>query len=146
MFPAKTGWRPIRVTDLRATGQEPGACDRCPRRNLRFLHVLAHPTAGERAVGSECARRLCFGYPAAREEAKLRSRWARRSRWLTRNWGTSWNGNPTLRFKHGGRWVQVTVFFKFGRWSFSVAVGREPPDYPRGGYPTPDAAKLGAFD
>jgi hypothetical protein len=61
MTETRTGWRLVRVTDLRATGAEPGTCERCGRRDLRFLRTIAHPERGELQVGSECARRLCRG-------------------------------------------------------------------------------------
>src|SRR5688500_13784538 len=118
----KTDWRPVQAIDLRAAGLGPGTCDRCGKRNLRFLHTVAHPTEGQRQVGSECARRLCGGYDPERKEAQLRKRWENRSRWLTRNWGRSWNGNPTLTFRHGGKVVRVTVYpGRSGGWSYCVA-------------------------
>lgn len=142
----KTGWYPIGVVDLRRTGEYPGQCDRCDRRNLRYLHTLEHPTEGQVHVGSECAKRICYGYAPEREERRLRRLWARRSRWLIRNWATSWNGNPTLKFKHDGKPVRVTVFVdQFDEFSYCIDIAGER-QYPSGGYPTVDAAKLGAFD
>jgi hypothetical protein len=144
--PTKTGWQPIRATDLQAAGTGPGTCDRCGRRDLRFLHTVHNLDEGELQVGSECARRLCYGYSPEREEQRLRNLWARRSRWLTRNWGTSWKGNETLTFKHEGKTVRVTVFpGNFGGWSYCIAF-RGDPLYPSGSFLTADAAKLDAFD
>lgn len=142
----KTGWRPLRCTDLRIAGGEPGHCERCGRNDLRFLHVVSHPDSGKLAVGSECAKRLCHGYDPDRAEGRLRNLWARRSRWLTRNWATSWNGNETLRVASDRGAVRVTVFpGRFGGWSWCVSVEGEP-SFPSERYATADAAKLGAFD
>jgi len=78
--PTGTGWQPVRATDLRAAGSPPGTCERCGRTNIRFIHLISHATLGESLVGSECARRLCFGYSPEREEARLRKLWQRQSR------------------------------------------------------------------
>src|SRR5262245_44783127 len=142
----KTGWRPIRATDLRATGTEPGTCERCGGRDLRFLHVVAHPDEGARQVGAGCARRLCWGYDPAKAEQRLKALWQRRSRWLTRYWGTSWKGNETLRFDHQGQAVRVTIFpGRCGGHGYCIVVNGEPHWSP-GQFSTAEAAKLAAFD
>jgi hypothetical protein len=144
--PTKTGWQPVRASDLRATGAEPGCCERCGRRDLRFLHVVAHPDEGQLHVGSECARHLCYGYAPDREEARLQNLWERQSRWLTRRWGVTWKGNETLTFAHEGETVRVTVFeTRPGAWKICIAVAGSPLYSPRP-FPTADAAKVGAFD
>lgn len=142
----KTGWHPVRASDLKVTGTWPGTCGRCGRRDLRFLHTVADPDGTEHHVGSECARRLCYGYSPEREEGRLRNLWQRRSRWLTRNWGRSWNGNETLTFPTDGHAVRVTVFAgRFGGWSFCVGYGDDRVFAPRA-FESVDEAKLAAFD
>lgn len=66
--------------------------------------------------------------------------------WLTRNWGTSRNGNELLRFKHDNLTVMVTIFFRFGGWSYSVTAGSGKPAYSPSRFSTTDAAKMAAFD
>src|SRR5688572_17129088 len=109
----KTGWCPIRVTDLRAGKTDLsyrfGECARCNRRDLRFVHTVEGPDGERVQVGSECARRLCSGYDPTRAEAQLRRRWEKRSRWLTRKWRRSGPVNETLTFRHGEETVRVTV-------------------------------------
>ncbi len=139
-------WRPSKVIDLRTTGQEPGTCQKCGRHDLRFVHLIEHPDDGSMQVGCECAARLCYGYDPKATESKLRNLWARRSRWLTRNWNTSRNGNDTLTFKHQGETIRVTVYrAKFGGFGCCVTVGRESFFLP-GKFATTDEAKLTAFD
>ena len=139
-------WRPGQVIDLRAAGKEPGVCDRCDRKNIRFLHTVDHPEEGLFQVGSECARRLCYGYAPEREESRLRNLWARRSRWLQRNWGTSRNGNETLTLRLAeGEKVRVTVFFRFGAWAYSIG-DKSGCHFSRERFATSGTAKLAAFD
>jgi hypothetical protein len=100
----------------------------------------------ELQVGCECARRLCFGYAPEREEQRLRNLWVRRSRWLTRKWGVSWNGNQTLTFRAEGMQVRVTVFAgQVEVWAYCIAVAGQP-SYSPGAYESQEAAKLAAFD
>lgn len=145
--PRVSQWRPVGAIDLRAIGSEPGECQRCGRENLRFLHIVANPAKERMQVGAECARRLCYGYSPKREEARLRNLWTRRSRWLTRNWGTSRAGNPTLKFDHNGETIWVTVYSdsRFGGWKYSL-VGDEEKYFSPIRYASADAAKLAAFD
>lgn len=139
-------WRPRRVIDLREVGKGPGICDRCDRRDLRFLHILEHPDEAQVQVGRECARRLCFDYSPEREERRLRNLWARRSRWLMRNWGTSRNGNETLTLRLAeGEKVRVTVFLRFGAWAYSIG-DKCGCHFSRERFTTSDTAKLAAFD
>ena len=142
----KTGWCPIRAVDLRVVGNEPGMCDRCGRSDLRYVHTVAHPDQGQLQVGSECAKRICYGYSPDREERRLRNLWSRRSRWLTRNWATSWKGNETLKFRHDGELVRVTIFtVRFDAVGYCIAVDGDPYYSPEK-FATSDAAKLAAFD
>lgn len=147
MIATKTGWHPVKAVDLFTLGAATGTCDRCHRTDLRFVHTVEHPTEGQLKVGCECAKRLCHGYPAAKEEARLRNLWSRRSKWLTRNWATSWKGNQTLKFDHDGKAIRVTIFpGNCGGWSYCLAVGGMPPSFSPGNTATADEAKLSAFD
>jgi hypothetical protein len=56
--PTKTGWQPVSATGLRATGAEPGCCERCGRRDLRFLYVVGHPDEG-RCTSEASAPSVC---------------------------------------------------------------------------------------
>ena len=138
----ETGWQPKGAIDLRATDDEPGTCDRCGQRDLRILHT----EEGQLHVGSESAKRLCWGYDPCRVEKRLNNLWSRRSRWLTRNWGMSWNGNDTLMFRHTGETVRVTIFInKFGQFMYCVSIDGNP-FYSSQSFAEADVAKLAAFD
>lgn len=144
--PTKSGWHVGWVTDLHTDVSELETCERCGRTDLRFVHIARHPTEGELRVGSECARRLCFGYSPEREEGRLRNLWERRSRWLTRRWGTSWRGNYTLTFPHGSETARVTVFPRpVHGWGYCVSVGGQR-EFSPCAFETSEAAKLAAFD
>ena len=141
-------WRPVRAADLRLVGQEPGTCDRCGRHDLRFLHTIVHLDGGQLQVGSECARRLCSDYSPKLEEAKMRSLWDRRARWLTRKWRLSKKGNEYITFVHERMKVHVTIFsyaYRPWLWSYLVVVGREEHFSPEK-FASSDVAKLAAFD
>ena len=142
-------WRPVRAADLRLVGQEPGTCDRCGRHDLRFLHTIVHLDGGQLQVGSECARRLCSDYSPKFEEAKMRSLWARRTRWLTRKWRLSTKGNEYLRFPHERKKVVVTIFpdaCKPWLWGYFTVVGRGQRHFSPEKFTSSDAAKMAAFD
>jgi hypothetical protein len=142
----KTGWRPIQATDIRLTGESPAICERCGRTGLRFVHTVEHLDEGRLRVGCECAKRLCFGYHPEHEERRLQNLWSRRSRWLTRNWGKSWNGNANLLFKHQVNTIRVTVFpGKFGGFAYCVT-GFGNVFFPSEKFARADDAKLAAFD
>lgn len=143
----QAAWHPIGATDLRLIGQYPGTCDRCKRRDLRFVHTLEAADGRQMRVGSECARHLCLNYLPELEESRLNNRWARRSRWLTRNWRTNCKGNTTLAFKHNGEPTRVTVFkAKFDGWSYCIALSRGSSTFSTGRFASADEAKLAAFD
>lgn len=145
----KFKWLPSNVTDVLRVGQPSGRCQRCGKRGLRFLHHLVHPVEGTITVGCECARLICYGYCPDREERKLRNLWARRSRWLVRNWRVSQNGNEWLRIqqKHGPTARVVIVKSRFGGYSYLIAIGEtETRGQWRGPYSDSDVAKLAAFD
>jgi hypothetical protein len=145
----QSDWQPIRVTDLLHNGEGPGTCGRCGRNDLRFLHIIEHPAKGRLDVGSECARHLCRGYLPEAQEGRLRNLWARRSRWLNRDWRRSWKGNEVLKLLDRARGVaRVTIFEDAVEgWRYCVAVG-EQAHCSRGcpGFPTADRAKLASFD
>jgi len=144
----RTPWTPIKVTDLRMTKHEPGECERCHRRNLRFVHTLEHPIRGALVnVGRECALRLCSGYLPEREEAKLRSRWGRRTRYLSGPWRPSrGKGNPTLTMRTAQGKVCVTLFpSQYGGFGFLI-MHKDHKTFSHDSYPTVEGAKLGAFE
>jgi hypothetical protein len=141
------GWCPVRAVDLRHTGTEPGTCQRCGRHDLRFVHTLEDTSGGRLDVGAECARRLCQGYVPHAEERRLRNLWGRRSRWLLRDWYTSYKGNDTLAFLQGRKRVRVTIFpVKFGGFQVCIAVAGQAPNYSPIAYKTTEEAMLAALD
>lgn len=145
MLEALARWRPAGAIDLKAAGKPYGTCANCGRTGIRYLHTIAHVLKGQLQVGSECARHLCHGYDPERAESKLKAQWQRRSKWLTRNWGTSQNGNATLAFDHEGERVRVTVFrSQYGGYSYSIAVNGEP-EFSPSSFPTTEHAKAAAI-
>lgn len=88
---------------------------------------------------------MCFGYDPEREERRLRNLYNRRSRWLARNWATSWEGNDTLTFTSKGTKVRVTIFAKRNAWHYVLILNDESIFSPET-YEMSDEAKFAAFD
>lgn len=73
----------------------------------------------------------------------MRSRAAKRARWLGRTWKTSAKGNPTI--KADG--FRVTVYERGGGYGATIAsVDGDDVQHSRRNYPTVNRAKLAAFD
>jgi hypothetical protein len=142
----ETGWEKKGVTDLVAAGKGLGTCECCGRPKLRFLHTIEHPQFGKLHVGGQCAQHLCNGYSPQYEERRLRNVWAKRNRWLGRNWRVSEKGDPYLTiFDNKTKVVVVILAGPTGCWRYRVLVN--------GGwsdegvvFQTADSEKLGAFD
>jgi hypothetical protein len=111
------------------------------------MHIFTHPDGGQMLVCLRCSRGICPGYSPEQEEQRLRRLKALRSRWLTRLWGTSWNGNETVTIQCQGVFFEVTIFkSRFGGgWAFCISVaGRKV--YSPEPLSSAQAAKEAAFD
>ncbi len=80
-------WRCVGVVDLQfEQGDDYIAevCEMCGQENLRYIHIMRHDEhEREVRVGCICAGKMEGDYVNPKErEAKLASRFGRRSRWL----------------------------------------------------------------
>lgn len=104
------GWTCVGTEDLREDDPDAvlATCQMCKVQEIRYVHHMTHPDyAGELDVGCVCAEKMEDDYTAPRRrEASLRSRAARRRRWLTRKWRRSRYGNDYIE-SYGYR---VTVY------------------------------------
>ncbi len=138
-----TGWTCVDIEDL----LKPDAtCEMCESAEIRFVHYMRHPSyQDELKVGAICAGHMEGNVAAAKErEQHLKSIAGRRSHWLTRKWRESAKGNAVLNTDGH----VVTIFpSKWGGFSYSVKPEfSTKPVFSRRRYPTPDRAKLAAFD
>jgi hypothetical protein len=145
------GWSCVGVTDLRDDDPEAELvmCEMCRVQEIRYVHRMTHPGwADELDVGCICAEKMEEDYTAARRrEAPLRSRAARRAKWVGRGWRQSRQGHDyrnsfgyrvTLRpVEHTGckGWGGTIACMATGEVTRSTKV-----------HPTADRAKLAAFD
>lgn len=141
------GWTCSDVFDVRANDEPPDevnyeTCEMCGNERIRFVHLMRHPEhPTELRVGCQCAEKMSGDYVTPKEREKgLRSRAARREKWLTRKWKMSRKGHPWL--KAGDFHIVV------------CSEGQNPIHYrlfinERRGqrlYPSENTAKLAAFD
>jgi hypothetical protein len=106
---------------------------------------MRHPESDETlACGCVCAGNMEHDLGAARQrDESMRSRAAKRTRWLTRRWTISARGNEWLEADG----FRVTIFERDHRWAAAVvAVGVSSQHFSRRTYPTENQAKLAAFD
>lgn len=136
------GWHCVDVEDLGAPQQE---CEMCESQTIRYVHHMEHPDYPEvLAAGCVCAGHMEGSLTAARNrESSMRSRTAKRARWLDRKWKVSAKGNPTI--KADG--FRVTVYQRGSGYGATIAaVDGSTLQHARRNYPSQDQAKLAAFD
>ncbi|WP_343995493.1 hypothetical protein [Ideonella azotifigens] len=136
------GWVCIDIEDL---GEPQTECEMCESRTIRYVHHMEHPDYSTiLAVGCVCAGHMEGDLDAARSrDASMQSRASKRSRWTTRKWKISKNGNPTI--KADG--FRVTVYERSNGWAATVSpMGGSGVIHGRRNYPTMNQAKLAAFD
>lgn len=136
------GWHCVDVEDLGAPQQE---CEMCESQTIRYVHHMEHPDYPDAlAVGCVCAGHMEGSLMAARHrEASMRSRTAKRARWLSRTWKVSTKGNPTI--KADG--FRVTVYQRGSGYGATIAaLDGSTLQHARRNYPTLDQAKFAAFD
>jgi hypothetical protein len=136
------GWSCVDIEDF---GEPSATCEMCEAHEIRYVHYMQHPSYPDTlGCGCVCDGHMEDDYEGARQREKsMLNAGARRQRWLTRNWRTSRSGNPFLNAENYN-----VVIYPAGRgWGFRVTnrvsnkavLSRLP-------LPTPDAAKLRAFD
>jgi hypothetical protein len=136
------GWNCIEIEDL---GAPDSVCEMCEAQPIRFVHHMQHTEYNETlACGCVCAGNMEQDLVAARQrDESMRSRAAKRTRWLTRRWKISAKGNEWLEADG----FRVTIFERGHRWAAAVvAVGGSFKHFSRRTYPTENQAKLAAFD
>lgn len=136
------GWHCVDIEDL---GEPQTECEMCESQTIRFVHHMEHPDyAVGLAVGCVCAGHMEGSVAAARSrEASMRSRAAKRARWLDRAWKTSAKGNPTI--KADG--FRITVYKRGQGYGATIAaVDGAGVQHARRIFPTVNQAKLAAFD
>lgn len=138
------GWLCEDVIDLRgddsADDTDYAECEMCGQERIRYVHRMKHADGQSLSVGCVCAEKMTDDYVGPRErEGYLRKRTARRGKWLTRKWRTSWPaGNLFLNI--GGQNIGVHAT-KFGKWGYRIE-GK----FGRQHYDTQSEAKLALFD
>lgn len=136
------GWTCIDIEDL---GEPSATCEMCETQEIRYVHHMQHPSyPGVLGCGCVCAGHMEDDYEGARQREKVvRNAGARRSRWLTRNWRTSRNGNPFLNADG----YNIVVYPAGQGWGFRVSNRETGNDITaRRLLASMDAAKLRAFD
>lgn len=136
------GWICVGVEDL---GRPDATCEMCELQQIRYVHYMEHADyPGGLAVGCDCASNMEIDKAAAPErERRMKSKAARRKRWLTRDWRLSAKNNEYLNVDG----YNIVVYGSWNGFHFRVAerlgdrkwISRKP-------YATADAAKLAAFD
>lgn len=135
-------WTCVDIEDL---GQPQMICEMCESQTIRYVHHMTHDDyEDDLAVGCICAGHMEGDVAAARlRETSMRSRAAKRKRWVGRSWKISKKGNSWIE-SDGFR---TTVYPKGQRWAATIcrldSTGLE---HSRRDYPTMDEAKLAAFD
>ncbi|WP_010302357.1 hypothetical protein [Candidatus Odyssella thessalonicensis] len=138
------GWECDEVEDL---GEASKLCEMCERETIRYVHYMSHPTHESLEVGCICAGHMEGDLEAAKcRDRDLKSRLSRRANWLSlAGWKISRNGNDYIHTRPNGtdsysHHVVITCS-RFGYYSFMVdgSFGKK-------WFPSPDKAKLAAFD
>lgn len=141
----KAGWVCVGIEDL---GEPFRICEMCSSARIRYVHYLAHPahTGTPIAVGCVCAGVLIGDEEGAQSrDATMRSRAAKRGRWLKRRWRRSpRSGNEWLRADG----FTITIYRRRDR-GWGAVVSRERDGFQHHTHTdsySADAAKLAAFD
>lgn len=141
----KAGWICVGIEDM---GEPLRICEMCSSARIRYVHYLAHParSGDPLAVGCVCAGLLMGDEEGAQSrDATMRSRAAKRGRWLKRRWRRS--------ARSGNEWLRADGFavtiYRRRDWGWGAVVSRERDDFQHHTHAdsySQDAAKLAAFD
>ncbi len=132
-------WTCVDTYDM---GEPEHTCQMCGNERVRYVHVMHHRESPELHTGCVCAAHMS-GIPRGvykDRERVLQSRFAMRTRWLTRKWRRSKKGNQYLKLKD-----HVMVVFQSpsygGCWN-----GSFDGQFYNGRFNSINAAKLALFD
>lgn len=133
----------MHVEDL---GEIAAVCEMCETQEIRYVHYMEHDEyPGELAVGCRCAEHMESDYAGPRRrEQKLKNAARRRSRWLSRQWNMSRNGNAYINTDG----FNITIFRNSnGTWGGKITDDESGQSIrSRRTYESQDRAKLAAFD
>lgn len=136
------GWVCVDIEDL---GEPSVVCGMCDSQTIRYIHHIEHPSYHTvLQVGCICAGHMESDLNASRaREVSMKSRTAKRNRWLSRVWMVSAKGNPHIKADD----YRVTVHRRDGVWAFTIAA-LDDSTFQRShrNFKTIDEAKLAAFD
>lgn len=140
----KKGWSLVGVHDLGHGEENHQLCQMCAERSIRYVHTMRHPEYPvEVEAGCHCAERMADNYVGGRLERELVNRAKRRSKWLTRTWRTTRNGNQRLTLEG---YVFIVAQKPWG-WSASLMKpGTDQFIHGKRSFPTENEAKLALFD
>ena len=136
------GWTCVDIEDL---GEPSQTCEMCESQTIRYVHHMEHPKYSNiLEVGCICAGHMEGDLAASKtREAMMKSRSAKRKRWLSRNWKISMKGNPYI----SADGYRVTVYPKNGGWACTVAKENDTAvQHSRRSFTLQNEAKLAAFD
>jgi hypothetical protein len=132
------GWTCLGINDAGEDNLQ--TCEMCQFAQVRYLHVMEHQDFDRQLqVGCICAGKMEEDYAGARRrEKRMKSKVARRKKWLTRKWRVSAKGNSYLKVSGS---LVVVYSSKFGQFSFSVDGARASRWFQR-----EEEAKLASFE
>jgi hypothetical protein len=113
----RKGWKNVDVIDLE---RDYDTCEMCGHDPIRYVHIMEHPEFPRRLrVGCVCAEKMCEGYNAKGRERDLKSRAARRWRWVTHGWRWTKKGNSCR--KEGEHWLVIWEDrYRPGKYKYSI--------------------------
>lgn len=131
--------------DIEDLGQPSIECEMCESQTIRYVHHMEHdgyPNILQ--VGCVCAGHMEGDVAASKaRETAMKSRSAKRKRWLSRTWRISAKGNAYLN----ANGYRVTVYQRGSGWAHTVAsIDGSSVHYSRRNFTTIIEAKLAAFD
>ncbi len=136
------GWVCVDIEDL---GEPTLECEMCESQSIRYVHHMEHAEYPDiLSVGCICAGHMEGDLIASQaRDASMKSRVAKRNRWLSRTWKISGKGNPYITADS----YRITVYPRGGGWACTVAsVAQSSVQHSRRNFKTIDEAKLAAFD
>lgn len=136
------GWNCCDIEDL---GEPKQICEMCESQTIRYVHHMVHPQfAVELKVGCVCAGNMEENILNAKgRDAMLKSRSAKRKRWLSRKWKISAKGNDYIEVDG----YRITIFFQNNTWAGCIdEINGNYKDFSRRKYESKDKMKLACFD
>ncbi|MDE3016955.1 MAG: hypothetical protein KGI29_08580 [Pseudomonadota bacterium] len=138
----RKGWACVNVEDL---GEPSSICEMCESQEIRYVHYMEHPQyLGTIGAGCVCAGKMEEDYAAAKfRETRLQNRTHRKSRWLSRKWRISNQGNFFINTDH----FNIVIFENEKSWHGRIIdhISQKTITSKRF-YATEEKAKLAAFD